>query len=57
MNEHTHEANSDAFHCSKLKARMKRSTSLTQVGTHTMLTNSMSELVQGSAVNFQSSTA
>ena len=50
MNEHTHEANSDAFHCSKLKAGMKRSASLTQVGTHTILTNSISEYDQGSAV-------
>ena len=50
VNEHTHEANSDAFHCSKLKAGMKRSASLTQVETHTILTNSISELDQGSAV-------
>ena len=50
MNEHTQEANSDIFHCSKLKAGMKRSASLSQVGTHTILTNSMSELDQGSAV-------
>ena len=50
MNEHTDEANSDAFHCSKLKAGIKRSASLTQVGTHTILTNSMSELDQSSAV-------
>ena len=46
----THEANSDAFHSSKLKAGMKRSASLAQVGTHTILTNSISELDQGSAV-------
>ena len=49
-NEHTHKSNSDTFQCLKMKARMKRSASLTQQGTHSILTNSVSEQDEASAV-------
>ena len=49
-NEHNHESNSANFHCSKLKAGIKRSASETQVGTHSIIANSSSLLEEASAV-------
>ena len=49
-NEHTNESNSDTFQCLKTKARMKQSAFLTQQGTHSILTNSVSEVDEASAV-------
>ena len=41
----------DTFQCLKMKAGMKRSATLTQQGTHSILINSVSELDEASAVN------
>ena len=49
-NEHNHESNSANFHCSKLKAGIKRSASETQVGPHSIIANSSSLLEEASAV-------
>ena len=49
-NEHNHESNYATFHCSKMKTGMKRKAAETQEGTHSILTNSLSQLPEASAV-------
>ena len=44
INEHNHEPNSPLFHCAKLKAGIKRNASQSQIGPHSTLNNSISEL-------------
>ena len=51
INEHNHEINPFVFHCSRVKAGMKRKASTTQEGTHSILTSSLIDLTEDSATH------